>query len=139
MWFTHATAYENVRPCVWIVNLRPNVLISLGRNYNVKYLLFEKVRIRWIVSIKMLKCYYIWQILEKPIIDNLKTFLFQLISFFFFVGKFCFIVKLVLRFQSKFIQVRQTDSSCEYKHFYQNNRLLQVLDSPIKLRTSKWY
>ena len=32
--------------------------------------------------------YYISQILEKPIIDNLKT-LFQLILYFFLVDKFC--------------------------------------------------
>ena len=128
-----------MRSCVWIVNLRPNVLISLSRNYHVKLLLFEKVRTRWIVSIKTLNCYYISQILEKSIIDNLKTFLFQLISYFFLVGKFCFIVKLVLQFQSKFIQVQQIDTSCECKHFYENNRLLQLLDSPIKLHTSKWY
>ena len=128
-----------MRSCVWIVNLPPNVLIALSRNYNVKLLLFEKVRTRWIVSIKTLNCYYISQILEKPIIDNLKAFLFQLISYFFLVGKFCLLVKLVLQFQSKFIQVQQTDTSCEYKNVYQNNRLLQLLDSPIKLHTSKWY
>ena len=56
------------------------------------------------------------EILEKPITDNLKTFLFQLFSYFVFVGKFCFMVKLVHQFQSKFIQVRQTDTSCESKH-----------------------
>ena len=128
-----------MRSCVWIVNLRPNLWISLSRNYNVKLLLFEKVRAHWIVSIKTLNCYYVSQILEKPIIDNLKTFLFQLISYFFLFGKFCFIAKLVLQFQSKFIQVQQTDTSCECKHFYENNRLLQSLDSPIKLHTSKWY
>ena len=128
-----------MQSCVWIVNLPPNVLITLNRNYNVKLLLFEKVRTRWIVSIKTLNCYYISQILEKPIIDNLKAFLFQLISYFFLVGKFCLIVKLVLQFQNKFIQVQQTDTSCEHKNVYQNNRLLQLLDSPIKLHTSKWY
>ena len=137
MWFTLAAAYENVWSCVWIVNFRPNVLISLGRNYNAKFLLFEKVRIRWIVPTKTLNCYYISQILEKLIIDNLKTILFQLGSYFFLVGKFCFIVKLVLQFQSKFIQEQQTP--CECKHNYQSNRLLQLLDSPIKLHTSKWY
>ena len=137
MWFTHAAAYENVRSCVWIVNFRPNVLINLGRNYNPKFLLFDKVRIRWIVPTKTLNCYYISQILEKLIIDNLKTILFQLGSYFFLVGKFCFIVKIVLQFQSKFIQVQQTP--CECKRNYQSNRLLQLLDAPIKLDTCKWY
>ena len=128
-----------MRSCVWIVNLHPNLWISISRVYNVKLLLFEKVRTHWIVSIKMLNCYYVPQILEKPIIVNLKTFLFQLISYFFLFSKFCFTVKLVLQFQSKFIQVQQIDTSCECKHFYENNRLLQLLDSPIKLHASRWY
>ena len=38
--------------------------------------------------------YYISQILEKPIIDNLKI-LFQLILYFFLVDKFCKICSAV--------------------------------------------
>lgn len=55
-------------------------------------------------------------------------------------GKFCFIVIFLLQYQCKYIQIRRTDTFRESEHFYQNNRLLQLLDSsvPHKYVISTW-